>query len=161
MVQHLRTKIIGLAAILGTLLFTSTAWSDNLTEQPQITPELITQLKSKSNSGDHDATCKLADLYRKGNGINKDLTIAFDLYAEAAREGHPMARYRLGSAYHKGEGTESNQISAWIWLTLASEDDSPVKAEALQLREKVSRSLTEAQQDRAQVLANNFREMFY
>ena len=83
------------------------------------------------------------------------------MYAEAAREGDSTARLRLGNAYHRGEGTESNQISAWIWLTLASEGDSPVITQALELREKVSRSLSEAQQERAQILANNFREMFH
>lgn len=119
----------------------------------------VTTLKAASNKGDREATRKLADAYRTGQGIEKNLETAFNLYVEAARAGDAEARYRVGRAYHRGEGTDSNQISAWVWLTLAGKEDSPVKEDALKLRETVTKSLTEAQQSRAKILSESFEQM--
>ena len=119
----------------------------------------VERLKTASNQRNHQATRLLGDAYRTGKGINKDLEAAFHLYTEAARAGDSVAQYRMGECYHRGEGTDSNQISAWVWLTLATETDSPVSQQAQALRETVSHLLTDAQQDRAQILAESLKQI--
>ena len=119
----------------------------------------VDRLKKASNLNDPAATRLLGDAYRSGQGVTKDTSAAFGLYTEAARAGDAVAQLRMGECYHRGEGTDSNQISAWVWLTLASSEESPVKDQALSLRETVTRSLTEPQQDRARLLAENLQHM--
>ena len=100
--------------------------------------------------------CQKADAYATGTGVKKNLGKAFQLYSKAARAGDPVARLRLGQAYHQGKGTDSNQISAWVWSTLASRDDSPVKEKALALRQTIGQKLTPAQTERAQFLVGRY-----
>ncbi len=157
MLKRNQARHLGLAALLGTVLFVSLAWS---AEQPQVKAENIPALTTAARNGDISATRLLGDIYRDGVVVQKNLTTAFNYYADAARAGDGQARFQLGKAYHMGQGTESNQISAWIWLTLAGEEDATVKAEAMELRDKVSQTLTPAQQERAQILADSFREIF-
>ncbi|WP_281646052.1 hypothetical protein [Parendozoicomonas sp. Alg238-R29] len=128
----------------------------NIQKQPS---SEVAELKAASNKGDVVSTRKLADAYRTGQGIGKNLETAFNLYVEAARAGDAEARYRVGNAYHRGEGTDSNQISAWVWLTLAGEEHSSIKDQALTLRDKVQNSLSEAQQSRAKLLAESLEQM--
>ena len=100
--------------------------------------------------------CQKADTYATGTGVKKNLGKAFQLYSKAARAGDPVARLRMGQAYHQGKGTDSNQISAWVWSTLASRDDSPVKEEALALRQSIGQRLTPAQTERARFLVGRY-----
>ena len=151
----LTTSITAITLTLGIAL-TPVTQAASTPKQPSAE---VAALKAASNKGDRESTRKLADAYRTGQGIEKNLETAFNLYVEAARAGDAEARYRVGRAYHRGEGTDSNQISAWVWLTLASKEDSPIKDEALKLKETVTNSLTEAQQSRAKILSESFEQM--
>lgn len=67
-----------------------------------------------------DSTLLLANLYRTGNGIEKNHSKAVDLYKLKAEQGHPEALYYLGLAYGAGLGIEQDFTQAYVWLSLAS-----------------------------------------
>ncbi|CAM3814554.1 tetratricopeptide repeat protein [Parendozoicomonas haliclonae] len=121
--------------------------------------QAIENLKQAYNQNDPVATRLLGDAYLQGLGVTKNSQTAFDYFSEAARKGDKLAQLRMGESYHKGQGTDANQITAWVWLTLASEDESPVKEQAISLRDTVSQSLNEAQQDRAELLTSTIRQV--
>ena len=83
----------------------------------------------------------------------------FSDYSVAAIQGDKNAQFRLGECYHRGTGTDSNQVSAWIWLTLSAEGESPVREEALALREVVTPLLTTHQKEYARLLLANIRTL--
>ncbi len=83
----------------------------------------------------------------------------FSDYSIAAIQGDKNAQFRLGECYHRGTGTDSNQVSAWIWLTLSAEGESPVREEALALREVVTPLLTTHQKEYARLLLANIRTL--
>lgn len=52
---------------------------------------------------DPDAQCRLADMYRTGDGCQQDYGRAAEWYFKAANSGHSLARYKLGNLYRDGK----------------------------------------------------------
>lgn len=69
---------------------------------------------------DPEAQYQLAMMYRVGQGVEKDLSVAADLFERAARQGHSLAQYQLGQQYKYGLGVEQNARMAEKWLTKAA-----------------------------------------
>jgi len=84
---------------------------------------------------EHNSVEALRDLVQKGQmyetglGVPKNLTRAFDLYCEAAREGYPDALLRMGWMFAEGNGVEKNQSAASTLFKRASRFGSAVGAE--------------------------------
>lgn len=53
--------------------------------------------------------------YIKGNGCPKDVNQATDLFAQAAKLGHPLSQYCLGICYANGQGVKKNKQTAISW----------------------------------------------
>jgi TPR repeat protein len=76
----------------------------------------------------------LADSYRSGEGVEKDLAKAFQLYRMAAETGHAEAQTRLADSYRNGEGVEKDLAKADQWYRIAAEsvdDSAQVKPEVV------------------------------
>lgn len=70
--------------------------------------------------GDTEAQYYLGLLTREGEGVEKDLTQAFNWFLAASERGHVAAQYELARALSRGEGTAMNTAQALHWLSEAA-----------------------------------------
>ncbi len=75
-----------------------------------------------------DAQCKLAEMYKQGNKVAKDVNKSFELFSKAAVNGSSEAQKQLGSAYYYGEGVPMNFYKAAEWWRKAAEQGHPQAA---------------------------------
>lgn len=54
-------------------------------------------------------------MYRNGNGVAQDYTLAFFWYKQAALQGHSYAQDNLADLYKDGEGVAQNKTLAAFW----------------------------------------------
>ncbi len=93
------------------------------------------QATRKVAAAEHNSVEALRDLVQKGQmyetglGMPKNLSRAFDLYCEAARDGYPDALLRMGWMFAEGNGVERNQAAASTLFKRASRFGSAVGAE--------------------------------
>jgi hypothetical protein len=86
-------------------------------------------------AAEHNSVEALRDLVQKGQmyetglGVPKNLSRAFDLYCEAARDGYPDALLRMGWMFAEGNGVEKNLSAASTLFKRASRFGSAVGAE--------------------------------
>jgi len=73
-----------------------------------------------------DAHAELAELYRKGHGVEKDKEQEIHHLEEAAIGGHPTARYNLGVVEGK-YGNKERAVKHWI-IAANLGYDSSIKA---------------------------------
>ena len=91
-------------------------------------------LSRASSKGDSTGKYLLGEMYFEGNGCNIDLDMAFDLYIQAASEGHTSAQHSLGSYYQFGYGVKSkNFAKAHYWYEKAVDGGSTDSKQALGL----------------------------
>ena len=67
----------------------------------------------------------LALKFYYGDGVNKDLKKAVELFTTAANQGHSQAQHNLGYCYQIGEGVEKNIEKAAGWYTVAANQGLP------------------------------------
>lgn len=68
----------------------------------------VAQWKGPAERGDADAQFNLAQAYKLGRGVPADLARAEDLYARAAKQGHPQAADNYGLAlFERGKKFEA------------------------------------------------------
>tara|TARA_B100001741_G_scaffold298669_1_gene284404 strand:+ start:43 stop:522 length:480 start_codon:yes stop_codon:yes gene_type:complete len=72
--------------------------------------------------GEPKAYFNIALLYFFGNGVKKDLYMAFDYCEIAAYKGLPRAQNNLAYMHLKGLGTEKNYLLAYAWSKIAIEN---------------------------------------
>jgi TPR repeat protein len=75
--------------------------------------------------GDSDSQIKLADMYTKGEGVDKDIDKAI-VYLEKAANGLGRAvdaQMILGYMYYKGEEVPKNDEKALLWFKKAAENE--------------------------------------
>lgn len=94
------------------------------------------------------AQYNLAILYFMGQGVEKDLSLAFMWTEAAAQQGHLAAQYNLGSLYYSGDGTDKDLDNAINWYGEAARGGHPEAAYLLakmyQEGEGVSSDLVQA-----------------
>ena len=74
-----------------------------------------------AEEGHVDAQYWVADMYRKGKGIQKNLSAAAQWYTKSAEQGDRWAQANLGFMYDFGEGVLENDKTAVKWYTKAAE----------------------------------------
>jgi TPR repeat protein len=94
-------------------------------EQPQQVvslkePKMTTPLAS-DNSQDAVALYQKAKKYGKGEGVEKNLTLAFELYQKAAEMGLDSAQNNLGACYADALGVFEDKEKAFYWYQKAAE----------------------------------------
>ena len=82
-----------------------------------------------TGSGNTTAKTYLANCYRLGNGVKKDVTKAFEYYKILAEKGNSDAQYQLGNYFYNGieiEIEKGSDDEALFWYTKAAENGSIV-----------------------------------
>lgn len=79
------------------------------------------ELAPFASQGNAEAQFDLANMYRAGNGVERDDARALDWYQKAAAQGHAKAQYNLGAMYMSGRGTKQNYIAAASWTRKSAE----------------------------------------
>ena len=83
-------------------------------------------LTKAAQLGDVNAHYRLADLYREGQGVEKDTGKAIYHLEEAATSGHPGARYELGKYEWFDNRNAERAVKHWI-IAAAQGDDFSMK----------------------------------
>uniref|UniRef100_A0AC34FM28 MYND-type domain-containing protein n=1 Tax=Panagrolaimus sp. ES5 TaxID=591445 RepID=A0AC34FM28_9BILA len=65
-----------------------------------------------------------AEAYRHGDGVEKNLVKAFELYSKAAEKGNSNAMYNLGEMYNYGVGVKRDYEKSMYWLLKAANSTS-------------------------------------
>ena len=86
-------------------------------------------------------------------GIPQNYSLAIDWYFKACAKGSPEAQYNLGMMYMKGYGVLQNYTIAHALYNMASANG--IK-DAARIRDTLARKMTNAQIEKAQILANDW-----
>ncbi|MCK5853877.1 MAG: sel1 repeat family protein [Sulfurovaceae bacterium] len=78
------------------------------------------QAQRAAKRGNPNAEFDLAMMYAKGEGVNKDPRVAFNLFHRAARKGHVAAKYCMGVNFEKGLGVIPQHELARHWYGIAA-----------------------------------------
>ncbi len=101
--------------------------------------------------GNRKAQSKLAEMYRAGEGVERDLVVAAfwemaasaveatygvvhykKLFAQfvlkAANQGHAEAQYRIARMLHEGDGVAKDEAAAALWMRKAAEHGHEIAA---------------------------------
>lgn len=74
----------------------------------------------KAKAGDASAQNRAGEMYEFGYGTDRDGTMAFQLYQQAADQGLVAAQHNLGRSYNFGTGIEQNFEEAERWYRQAA-----------------------------------------
>lgn len=80
----------------------------------------LNRLQSEAHAGNFAAQKYLGDLYKKGEGIHKDLTKAAEWYRRAGKGGLASAQAELGFLFYKGRGVGKDYSKAAEWWEKAA-----------------------------------------
>ena len=72
-----------------------------------------------------DAQYALGEMYKNGQGVKQDYTVAFELISKSANQGIVVAKYALGEMYLNGQGVEYNPKTAFNWIIQAAGQGLP------------------------------------
>ena len=84
-----------------------------------------------ASQGDAEAQYNLGVCYRKGYGVEKNLTEAVKWYRKAADQGIAKAQGFLGVCYYQGDGVEKDYKQAVIWFRKAADQGNAQAQNAL------------------------------
>ncbi len=73
----------------------------------------------EAEEGNKEAFYNIGLLYFFGNGVEKNLPIAFEYCQKAAFMGSPRAQNNLAFMYIKGLGVEKSYIESYVWASVA------------------------------------------
>ena len=73
----------------------------------------------EADEGNKEAFYNIGLLYFFGNGVEKNLPLAFEYCQKAAFMGSPRAQNNLAFMYIKGLGVEKSYIDSYVWATVA------------------------------------------
>lgn len=81
------------------------------------------ELLARAGEGSAEAAFDVAESYRSGKGVVRDLDEAERWYLAAAEGGHPMAMYRMAFIRLRGAGTTEGKdhVAAHVWFSLAAD----------------------------------------
>lgn len=84
----------------------------------------------------------LAECYRDGRGVARDMQQAAEWYRKAADQGDAGAQGTLGMLYVVGQGVPQSDVDAYFWFDLAAEVPSPNRERYLTDRQNVGTRIT-------------------
>lgn len=79
------------------------------------------EFKKSARRGHGWSQIKLGDMYRKGEGVERDVAEAAIWYHLAAEQGNPDAQVKLGDLYRRGEDFPRDAAEAVMWYRRAAE----------------------------------------
>ena len=98
------------------------AWLGYLLDLAEENAESVRWYRAAAEQGHKEGLAGLADMYAKGEGVEKDLAKARSLYEKAADAGQDRAARVLANAYEKGGlDVEADSSKAAYWQSRAAE----------------------------------------
>lgn len=91
--------------------------------QPRVDIHIKSRFLAAQNAarrGHPQAEFDLAMMYAKGNGVEKNPRVAFNLFHRAARKGHVDAKYCMAVNFDKGYGVIQQKELARHWYGIAA-----------------------------------------
>lgn len=100
----------------------STTVSQPVQEPVQTAPKVnpFNEYKAQADAGDAAAQFKTAQCYQTGDGVAKNLSLAFQYMKAAAEAGYIAAYFELGEMYHGGRGVTKDRDKALYWYQKAA-----------------------------------------
>jgi TPR repeat protein len=83
----------------------------------------LAELRVKAAAGDPEALFRLGNCYSFGEGVAKDLQMAFALFEQSAKAGYSDGMFNLAACYRLGEGVAKDIQAAISWYQRAAETD--------------------------------------
>jgi TPR repeat protein len=103
-----------------------------------------------AQQGDPEAQYNLANMYSKGQGVERDGRLAFQWFARAAAQGVASAQSKLGLLYAVGDGVTVDPIEAHKWFLLAANaGDAVARANLARSRARLTVAQVEEAERRA------------
>ncbi len=90
-------------------------------DQTTISDEQVKAIHRYARNGSPTAQALLAAMYLNGNGVDKDVKKAKNLFLKAARRGNRGAQYQMGRFYELGEFVKQDQGKAVKWYQKAAD----------------------------------------
>jgi TPR repeat protein len=87
--------------------------------------EALREWQPLVEQGRPDAQYALGEMYKNGQGVKQDHTLAFELISKSANQGIVVAKYALGEMYLNGQGVEYNPKTAFNWISQAAGQGLP------------------------------------
>lgn len=106
----------------------------------------VPTLQATAKSGDKAAQFFLATRYKLGQGIESDLSQAFNWFKKAAEQGVSAAQLNVGQMYAEGRGVKQNLDQAKVWLQKAAKQGDNRASYNLALLEERNQNLSSAYQ---------------
>lgn len=120
--------------------------------------DAIRWFRKAADQGDPTAQKYLGDVYRRGAAVPRDYSEALKWYRRAADLGDGPAQGMLGLTYEKGLGVLPDPVQAYMWFTLAmSYFEGFDREKMLQVRERVSAGMSDAEVEKAERLAREWK----
>lgn len=114
--------------------------------------EALDWLEARTAEGVYQAQGRLAEIVLGQEGQEAD---AVEMFRAAANAGDVYAQYRLGQLYSEGNAVEQDYVAAHKWFNISATHGL---ANAIRMRDVVSRLMTPEQVAEAQSLARAFME---
>ena len=73
----------------------------------------------EAEEGNKEAIYNIGLLYFFGNGVEKNLSLAFEYCQKSAFMGSPRAQNNLAFMYNRGLGVEKSYINSYVWALIA------------------------------------------
>ncbi len=86
----------------------------------------VNEFMPLAERGDHRAMYALGSMYSAGQGVEKNLKKAYELFYEAAKNGRVDAMYKLGLMYELGEGIKQDPKKAIRYYNKSSKKGYPL-----------------------------------
>lgn len=119
--------------------------------------EHLDTIRVLASMGDADMQQLLGDMYLQGQGVPLDYAESAKWYRKAAEQGSVPAQNNLGVAYVWGFGVLQDNVEAYAWFSIAADQGF---LGAVSGREEAAKWMTNAELERAQALAHEYREKY-
>ncbi len=118
-----------MAAIIGILLFTSSAYASleegRAAYQKQDWVNAVKFLRPLAEEGNDQALVLLGNMYNDGKGVEQNHAVAFQHYKQALTSGNDNAMLAIATMYAEGLGTEKDFPAAFEWFKKSAEAGNP------------------------------------
>ncbi|KAF9118190.1 hypothetical protein BGW39_001391 [Mortierella sp. 14UC] len=89
-------------------------------------PQDFLETETRAKAGDKDAQVALGDMYRNGEGVQKDYQAAMVWYLKMANQGDCQAQSKVGCLYRDGLGVKQDYSTALKWYLKAAEQGNAI-----------------------------------
>jgi len=100
----------------------------------------VAELYAKAKAGNAEAQYQLAETFRDGEGVRKDMKEAAKWYHKSATQGYLDAERAMGFIYRGGDGFGMNKTLSYMWFDIAYKNGDE---QSYNLRNDVAWSMTQ------------------